>query len=146
MMKRTGMRVLLGLAVLALLAPAALAQRKAVKPTKTWSGSVADEALAKDAPIYIAGQPALAKLWKAWNIEGKVPDVDFSKEIVIVAVSRGSRLNLSANIDDKGNLQVIGFGTRDLRPGFRYVIGTVSREGVKKVNGKELKDETKDKP
>jgi hypothetical protein len=31
--------------------------------------------------------------------------------------------------------------TRDLRPGFRYVIATVSREGVKTVNGKQLPKE-----
>jgi hypothetical protein len=28
--------------------------------------------------------------------------------------------------------------TRDLRPGFRYVIAIVSRKGVKTVNGKRL--------
>jgi hypothetical protein len=31
--------------------------------------------------------------------------------------------------------------TRDLRPGFRYVITTVSREGVKTVNGQTLPKE-----
>jgi hypothetical protein len=31
--------------------------------------------------------------------------------------------------------------TRDLRPGFRYVIATVSRAGVKTVNGKKLPKE-----
>jgi hypothetical protein len=29
-------------------------------------------------------------------------------------------------------------GTRDIRPGFRYVLGVVSREGVKTVNKKDL--------
>jgi hypothetical protein len=31
--------------------------------------------------------------------------------------------------------------TADFGPGFRYVIATVSREGVKKVNGKDLPKE-----
>ena len=39
---------------------------------------------------------------------------------------------------------MLGAATSDLAPGFRYVIATVSREGVKTVNGKELK-EAKDK-
>jgi hypothetical protein len=34
-----------------------------------------------------------------------------------------------------------GFGTKDLRPGFRYVLGVVPREGVKTVNGKDLPKE-----
>ena len=48
---------------------------------------------------------------------------------------------LCANLDDKGNLDVLGFGTRDIRPGFRYVLGIVSREGVKTVNKKDLPKE-----
>jgi hypothetical protein len=43
-----------------------------------------------------------------------------------------------ATLDHKGDLTVLGFGTRDIRPGFRYVLGVVSREGVKSVNKKAL--------
>jgi hypothetical protein len=53
----------------------------------------------------------------------------------------GSKLRLSATLDDKGNLEVLGMATSDLRPGFRYVIATVSREGIKTVNGKMLPKE-----
>jgi hypothetical protein len=136
------MVVLLGLLVVALLAPTALAEKKekkAVKPTKTWSGSVADEALAKDAPESITERGSLEKLWKKWQIAGDVPEVDFQKELVVLATTVGSRLSLDARLDDRGNLQVLGVATRDIRPGFRYVIATVPREGINKVNGKELK-------
>ena len=47
----------------------------------------------------------------------------------------------TAKLDDKGNLQVLGKSSSDLAPGFRYIIGTVPREGVKKVNGKDLPKE-----
>ena len=70
-----------------------------------------------------------------------MPKVDFDKEIVIVSTTRGSQLRLSAQLEDNGNLQILGIATRDLRPGFRYVMGTVSREGVKTVNKKELPKE-----
>jgi ribosomal protein S12 len=46
-----------------------------------------------------------------------------------------------ATLDEKGNLIVLGFGTRDLRPGFRYVLGTVRKDAVKTVNGKALPKE-----
>ena len=69
-----------------------------------------------------------------------MPDIDFTKQIVLVSTSRGSKLELMARLDD-GNLEVIGFGTKDLRPGFRYVLATVSLEGVKTVNKKPLPQE-----
>ena len=149
-MYRSGrMAVPLALAVGVLLAPQARAEEKAaekkpVKLVKEWKGSVADADLAKDAPEYVADAMSLEKLWKKWGVEGKAPEVDFKKEIVIVSTTVGSRLSLSAKLDDKGNLEVLGLATRDLAPGFRYVIATVSREGVKTVNGKEWK-EAKDK-
>ena len=71
-----------------------------------------------------------------------MPKVDFTKEIVVAVYSSGSKLNIAgASLDDKGDLTVLGFGTRDLRPGFRYVLGTVSKDGVKTVNKKELPKE-----
>jgi hypothetical protein len=42
---------------------------------------------------------------------------------------------------DKGDLQALAIATRDLRPGFRYAVLVVPREGVKTINGKELKEE-----
>jgi hypothetical protein len=111
---------------------------KAVKLVQQWKGSVADEKLQKGAPDVITSEKALAKLWKDWKIEHKLPKVDFTKEIVLVATTRGSKLNLSARLHDNGNLETLGFGTSDFGEGFRYVIGTVPRAGVKTVNKKEL--------
>jgi len=72
--------------------------------------------------------------------------VDFSKQLVVLISTRGSRLRFGATLDGNGNLQVWGMATRDLRPGFRYVIAVVSREGVKTVNGKELTTTTSKSP
>ena len=64
--------------------------------------------------------------------------MDFTKELVIIGTTRGSNISLSPRLDDKGNLEVLAVATADLGPGFRYVIATVSREGVKTVNKKDL--------
>jgi hypothetical protein len=122
-------------------APAqALAQKKKVEITKTWSGSVEDEKAIK--PEVITSTKGLEAVWKAWKVEGDVPKVDFTKEIVVAVYSVGSKLKMAgANLDDKGNLDLLGFGTNDIRPGFRYVLGVVSREGVKTVNKKDLPKE-----
>src|ERR1700730_7198226 len=113
-----------GLGLVGLLAAEARADKKAVKFTKDWKGSVEDEALQKEAPAFITNAKALEKLWKAWKIEGKLPEVDFTKEFVLVETAGGSKLNLSASLDDNGNLEMLGMGTLDLVPGFRYVIAT----------------------
>jgi hypothetical protein len=119
----------------------ARAQKKPVKATREWTGSVADEMKQQGAPSVITSGKVLKKLWEDWKIEGKVPDVDFTKEIVVVATSRGSRLKLSAVLDGNGNLLVLGVGTRDMAPGFRYVLAAIPREAVKTVGGKELPKE-----
>jgi hypothetical protein len=64
--------------------------------------------------------------------------VNFDKEIVLVAKTVGSKLRLNALLDEKGDLKALGLATQDLRPGFRYVIISVPKGGVKTVNGKEL--------
>jgi uncharacterized lipoprotein YbaY len=131
---------ILGLFVLALTAsPGLRAERKPMKTIKEWSGSVEDTALMKEAAASITSAKELEKLWETWKISDPMPVVDFAKDLVVVSTTQGSRLRLALVLDDiSGNLVVGGVGTRDLRPGFRYVIGTVSREGVKTVNGKEL--------
>jgi len=115
----------------------AMAQKKKVEITQKWSGSVEDEKAMK--PESITTAKGLEAVWKAWKVKGDVPKVDFTKNLVVAVYSVGSRLNMAgANLDDKGNLDVLGLGTRDLGPGFRYVLGVVSREGVKTVNKKDL--------
>jgi hypothetical protein len=123
-------------------APQALAQKKKVEIEKKWNGSVADEGLLKTAPAVITSAKKFESVWKEWKIDTAMPTVDFKKYIVVVVHSLGSNINLSgATLDEKGNLEAVGFGTADFGPGFRYVLGAVSREGVVTVNGKKLPTE-----
>jgi hypothetical protein len=119
----------------------AVAQKKPIKPTKEWSGSVADEKLAEGAPAFLTNAKELAKLWTDWKLTDKPPAVDFQQELVVITTTRGSRLTLALTLDDKGDLRIGGIATRDLRPGFRYILATVRKEGVKTINGKELPKE-----
>jgi hypothetical protein len=136
---RTGFCIALALAALAALAGPASAQRpKPIKPTQTWRGSIDDLALLSEAPKgeRVADAKAFEKLWNAWKVGAKLPEVDFSKSAVFVTTTRGSRLSHGATLDDKGNLRVGAIATRDLRPGFRYSIILVPLAGVKTINGK----------
>jgi hypothetical protein len=129
---------LCGLVALTLSTSAVQAQGQPLVMTKTWKGSVKDASLQKSAPEVITNTKALEALWKSWKIDGPVPSIDFTKEIVLLATTVGSQLNLTAKLDKDGNVDILAFGTSDFGEGFRYVMVTVGREGVKTVNKKEL--------
>src|SRR5215211_5245782 len=125
MVRLLGCVVLAGFALAVTSGQATAQEKKKVEVSKTWTGSVEDEKALK--PEVITSAKGLEAVWKAWKIEGEVAKVDFDKNLVVAVYSSGSKLNLAgANLDDKGNLEVLGMGTRDLRPGFRYVLGVVS--------------------
>ena len=116
-------------------------ERKPLETLKEWRGSNPNEELSKDAPKFVANSKDLEKLWKAWDIKEKLPEIDFSKEIVLIETTRGSRLNLKAILDEKGNLQPLGIATRDFGPGFRYVIISINKAGIKTIEGKAITPE-----
>ena len=134
--------ILAGLCLWSLAAAGGDGDNKKVLITMKWKGSVEDRELRKDAPECITSYKGLDKVWKAWKIKGQAPKLDFSEIMVIAVYSSGSQLSfIDPTLDEKGNLQVAGFGTRDLRPGFRFVLGVVSKAGVATVNGKKLPKE-----
>jgi hypothetical protein len=116
------------------------AQGTKVTPSAKYEGSVADEDLAKLAPKdgLIASEKALQELWKKWEPEKKAPAVDFKKNLVLVATTRGSKLNMLPALSADGNLKVPVMATKDLKPGFRYQIYVIPREGITTINGKPL--------
>jgi hypothetical protein len=139
----THRKAVLALLVLFVLVAVTHAEDKEVKATRDWKGTVADEALQKKAPAngFITDAKTFKQLWEDWKIGDKVPDIDFKKEVVVVETTRGSILRVgTVKLTDKGDLRVVGIATRDLAPGFRYAVLVLPREGVKTINGKELKD------
>ena len=128
----------IGFVMIALVSTANAQDRKPLETLKEWRGDNPNEGLAKDSPKFITNAKDLEKLWKAWDIKEKVPEIDFAKEILLVETTRGSRLNLKATLDEKGDLQSLGLATRDLRPGFRYVMITVNKAGIKTIAGKAI--------
>ncbi len=117
-------------------------KKEPVKPTVNIFASNNDATLAKQSPEngVIASAKAWDKLVKVWDVKG-APKVDFDKEILIVATTVGSRISVTPKLDDKGDLKIAAIATADFGEGFRYVIKSVSKDGVKTVNGKTLPKE-----
>lgn len=115
-----------------------------VKLVQTWSGEVKLD-VRKEAPKdgFITEKDAFAKFWKAFRGDEKVPDIDFTKELVLVAVGMDpNKLGIGASLDAKGDLKVF---VRSTLIAFQnpttasYQFATVPRTGIKSVNGKEVK-------
>lgn len=115
-----------------------MSAEKELTPTKQWKGSMNEAETKKGFDPCVTDAETFAKLWKAWKVEGDLPKLDFTKNLVVTVTTVGSVLNLRLSLDDMGDLKVSGMATRDLRPGFRYVLAVVPKEGVKTVNGKVL--------
>ncbi len=137
------LRIVFLLAALTLFAlPVEAEEKKApMKPTVELSGDIADRALEKEAPEsgVIVSEQGWEKLVKAWGIKD-APKVDFTKELLMVGTWKGSGFTLRHEVK-AGNLTVHGFGLQNIAPGFRWRVETISRDGVKTVNGKELPKE-----
>lgn len=113
------------------------AEEKIVPVRKLAVGSNRDEGRPALASCPIASAAALEQLWKDWEIPGKVPAVDFSKEIVVFVTTRASHVGLQPMFDDKiADLVLYGESTGDRAPGFRYVLCAVSAAGIGSVDGK----------
>jgi hypothetical protein len=132
------MKLFTSMFILFALAVVLMAGTTEVKPLKVFKGSVADVELQKKCPEVIATPVVLKETWQALKLKEAIPDIDFCKNIIIAGTTNGSILNLSATIDEKGDMKTIGMASMDLGEGFRYVMIVVSREGVKTVNGKSL--------
>ena len=128
----------IGFVMIALVSTVNAQDRKPLETLKEWRGDNPNEGLTKDSPKFITNAKDLEKLWKAWDIKEKLPEIDFAKDILLVETTRGGRLNLKATHDEKGDLQSLGLATRVLRPGFRYVMITVNKAGIKTIAGKAI--------
>ncbi|MBA4186523.1 MAG: hypothetical protein C0467_00750 [Planctomycetaceae bacterium] len=111
------------------------------KPTVNLGGSIEDEKLQKEAPAngVIVSEKGWEALVKAWGIKD-APKVDFTKELLVVGTWNGSIFQIRTMVQD-GDLTIDGPGSADKRPGFRWKVVSISREGIKTIQSKELPKE-----
>jgi len=113
----------------------------AVETIDMWSGRVKDATLRKLAPAtgFIADPTSWQKICQTWQPDMKVPQVDFSKNLVLVGTVPGPNLVLMRpTIDKKGDISFLVAGTKRGGPGFGYKLIAISRQGVKTVKGQSI--------
>ena len=87
----------------------------------------------------ILSQKEWERLAAAWGITAPAK-VDFSKELLLVGTWRGSGFKILPDVKD-GNLTAELVGDKDIKPGFRFKIMSLERDGITSFQGKALPKE-----
>lgn len=110
------------------------------KPTATVdiSSSVPelDQLKAISGTAVILSQKEWERLAAAWDIK-EPPKVDFTKELLLVGTWRGSGFKFLSDVKG-GDLTTELVGDKDIKPGFRYKVVSLKRDGIKTFFGKPL--------
>ncbi len=136
------LRTLVAFTLLVATIPSTYGDEPKPKRTVELAGSLEDEALQKEMPAngVVVSQKVWDKLTKAWGITD-APKVDFTKEILVMGTWKGSSFSITPTVDSEGDLKITSFGTKDLRPGFRWKVLSLPRDGIKTTQGKALPKE-----
>ena len=109
-----------------------------LRPSAQWMGRHADVELRKAAPQagFIRDSASWKTLWQAWRPGEDVPEVDFTKDLVLVETADGpNRVIIIPRLDQNGHIRYVNQGTRAAGGGFGYAMLQVPREGIITVNG-----------
>ena len=104
-------------------------------PVREFRGETAEENTTAVPQAVIGAAQAYEDAWKALGLKESPGVVDFEKEVIFLATTRGSRIQLRCRDEGEGKLQVMAIATRDIRPGLRYLIGVFLKKDWKEVNG-----------
>lgn len=88
-------------------------------------------------PIFTAADYEAA--WEELGLTQSPGEVDFQKEFVLLATTRGSRVGFRCRDEGEGKLNVSAMSTRDIRPGLRYLIGVFLKKDWKEVNDNSIR-------
>ena len=111
------------------------AAKPAPAPVREYRGETEKESTGpfNARPIFTAADYEAS--WKELGLSASPGEVDFQKEFVLLATTRGSRVGFRCRDEGEGKLNVSAMSTRDIRPGLRYLIGVFLKKDWKEVNG-----------
>jgi hypothetical protein len=115
-----------------------LLEDTAFPPDKTWAG-ILDESLEKQKPAseVIMDQGEFARLWKAWRKDEKIPDIDFSKDFVVVTLQKEQEISIGLiTLDGMGGANLLLVQHSEIPANrFSYAIAVIERTGIKAFRG-----------
>jgi len=104
------------------------------QPLREFYGTTTEEVTGPIPDELIKDQGAYQVTWGKMGLKESPGEVDFAHEVLFLATTRGSRINLRLRDEGEGRLRVMAMATRDIRPGLRYVFGVFSKKDWKQIN------------
>ena len=132
-MRRVRGRVILALAAFAV-AAAATAAVTPVKVYARWTGRV-PQGVAPPLQASLTTAEALQVVWTLCQVKGTPPAIDFSKQLVVLAVRTGTTVRFQNVQLVDGDLRANVVVTRDAPARTNCALARVDGAGVKGVNG-----------
>ena len=116
------------------------AEDKKVEAVGSWGGMLKDKKLTEMAPKkgYITSNAAWKKLWEAWRPNAKLPEVDFTKYLVLVDLGGMYPVVHELKITDQGDLKVTPAARVPPGPGFGYGMSLIELKAVKTIRGQAI--------
>jgi len=122
------------------------AQARTIKPSRNLiTGTIDGEAEEKLSPPngFITRKEDFERLWKAWLLADKVPEVDFKTHLVVVATSREGPIKGAALIDEgeAGVMRIrVELERKSEGKALRVLIAVFPRAGIKTIEGRAITD------
>jgi len=105
---------------------------------RQWSGKFHDSVKQSRAPRldFISDRVTFWLVWNSWRGDEPVPEIDFEKKLVLLAMTSGpNSVSLDASLDRTGNVSLQSTSTLVGGPGFGYTMKVVNRDGIQTVQG-----------
>lgn len=132
--------------LIVLTAGSAFAQGQIIKPSRNLiTGIVDGEDVEKLSPPngFLTKKEDFEKLWKAWLLEKKVPEVDFKTDLVVVATSREGPIKAAVLVDEKqtGDFKIkVELERKSEGKALHVLIAVFPRAGIQSIEGRAISD------
>ena len=104
------------------------------QPLREFRGTTTDEVVGPIPEELIQDQVNYERVWEKLGLKENPGKVDFAQEVLFLATTRGSRINLRLRDEGEGRLRVMAISTRDIRPGLRYIFGVFLKKDWRQIN------------
>ena len=108
------------------------------KPLREFFGEAAAKVEKDPTREVILNGEEYEKTWRELGLTEEPGAVDFAKEVVVVSITRGSRITFRLREEGEGKLQVMSISTKDIRPGLRFAFCVLSRSPWKQINDSKM--------
>ena len=117
----------------AILAGAQLAQAGKIVPIARWAGQAGKVGSGNSG--YLCTQDDLKEFWKKWEIAKPMPKMTFGRELAVFYMGSGGPHLMNLVLEESGNLVAEYVQTPTVSRHPNYLVFTVPREGIKRING-----------